>query len=90
MDKIIGKLKIFAVCIGLLLPMVAYCAGDSDLPQVAPTAFQDNIAMARQGDAAACRTVADCYLVGVGVKKDVNEAWKWYARAAGRRCAGKV
>ncbi len=29
------------------------------------------------------RIVAECYLAGAGVPKDVNEAWKWLVKAAG-------
>lgn len=60
------------------------CHADTALPTVEVNAYKDNITLASHGNPEAARIVGDCYLTGTGVKTDVNQAWKWYARAAGK------
>lgn len=45
--------------------------------------YRENIEKAVQGNTESQRIVAQCYLTGTGVRKDVNEAWKWLVKAAG-------
>lgn len=45
--------------------------------------YNENIEKAVQGNPESQRIVAECYLAGTGVRKDVNEAWKWLVKAAG-------
>ena len=45
--------------------------------------YKENIEKAVQGYPESQRIVAECYLAGTGVRKDVNEAWKWLVKAAG-------
>ena len=53
-------------------------------PIVSINDYSQNIRAAEAGDARAAGIIADCYLTGIGVRPDINEAWKWYARAASK------
>lgn len=53
-------------------------------PEVDYGDYQQNITVASNGDARAACVVADCYFTGIGTEKNINEAWKWYAKAAER------
>ena len=54
----------------------------SEMPMVSPDDYKDHIVLAEQGVSFSERIVGDCFLTGVGAKKDVNQAWRWYAKAA--------
>ena len=54
-------------------------------PIVSESDFTANIEKAEAGEPAAARIIGDCYLTGTGVSRDVNKAWRWYSKAAGKQ-----
>ena len=87
MTKIINSYK-KALMTGVMFFVTTLCFASSpvnyDMPAVSPDDYTENISLARQGDGTAARIVGDCFLTGKGVDRDVNQAWKWYAQAAGK------
>ena len=87
MTKIINSYK-KALMTGAMFFVTTLCFASSpvnyDMPAVSPDDYTENISLARQGDGTAARIVGDCFLTGKGVDRDVNQAWKWYAQAAGK------
>jgi hypothetical protein len=49
----------------------------------APVSFDEMKKLAEQGDVEAQFYLGDCYIKGVGVKKDTKKGLKWYQKAAG-------
>lgn len=47
-----------------------------EMPLVAVDDYKTHIILAERGDAESERIIGDCFLTGVGTKKDVNEAWR--------------
>lgn len=52
------------------------------LEEHAPESFDQWLQMAKSGDRIAQMLVADCYLMGVAVEKDPEEAFRWFGASA--------
>lgn len=79
------KKLIFSIVIAAsVLPAGAEVMTDP-APEVEANAYALNIEGANNDNTAAARVIGDCYLTGKGgAALDPKQAWKWYAKAAGK------
>ncbi len=71
-------MRVWVILISLLLPLATFAF--DDIPKTGELA--DLYKKAKSGDPEAQYTLAEAYKNGDGVQQDINEALKWYHRAA--------
>ena len=84
--KISGRIRIMvvaAIAAAVFLPASLSAQSLAESGFIRNTDYKENIEKAVNGNPESQRIVAECYLAGAGVPKDVNEAWKWLVKAAG-------
>ncbi len=65
-----------------VFPSLAAAAVNSEDELEAETRFEQNLEKARNGDMMAQHKLASLYEQGIGVRKDLAQAFKWYQRSA--------